>query len=159
MKVFVLEKKAAAILIKKELTISTAESCTGGLLAHRLTNIPKSSKFFLGGFVAYNLKTKAKLLKIDRKLLYKYGTISARCAIEMAKKTKTIIGSDIAISITGLAGPGSIEGKLPGKVYIAINFKGDIDVKEHNFKGSRGEIKYKATTHALKLLLSKICKP
>jgi len=153
----ILEKKLANILIARKLTLSTAESCTGGLLASRLTDIPGSSGYFLGGFITYGKKTKEKLLKIDRALIEKYGTVSRECAEEMAKNVKILTGSDISLSTTGITGPLAIENKKIGEVYVGLAANKKTVVKKYNFSGSRKQIKHKAAFSALKLLEEHLC--
>ncbi|MDP8233999.1 MAG: CinA family protein [Candidatus Saelkia tenebricola] len=142
----------------KKLTLSVAESCTGGLLSHILTNTPGSSEFFKTGFIPYSYHAKEKFLKIDKKLLKKHGAISKECAKAMAINTRFIADSDIAISITGVAGPLKSEGKPIGEVYIGIATVEKTIVKKYNFKGNREEIKHIAASSALKLLLEQLCK-
>jgi len=153
----ILEKKLAKILTAKKLTISTAESCTGGLLASRLTDISGSSGYFLGGFITYSPKTKEKSLKISRKLIVKYGTVSKECAKEMAKNVKMLTDSDISLSTTGITGPLAIENKKIGEVYIGLAADKKTIVKKYNFSGTRRQIKHKAVSSALELLEEYLC--
>ena len=107
-----------AYLIKNNLTISTIESCTSGLLANKLTSFSESSKFFKGSIIAYNDKIKEKLLKIDKKIIKKYTSVSKEMAIEMAISGKNIFNTDICISVTGYHDPSK-----QAYSYVSIFFK------------------------------------
>ncbi len=150
------EKKLATVMIKKGLTLSSAESCTGGLFAHKITNISGSSKFFRGGVIAYSLEAKHKILKINEILLRKFGTVSKECAQAMAANCRKLFNSHIAIGITGVAGPESLEGKPVGLVYIAIATSKNSYVKEYKFQGTRLAIKNQAVEEGCKSLLELI---
>ncbi len=152
------EKKLATVMIKRGLTLSSAESCTGGLFAHRITNISGSSKFFRGGIVAYSSNAKHKILKIDEILLKKFGTVSKECAQAMATNCRKLFDSHIAIGITGVAGPDSLEEKPVGLVYIAIATSKNSYVKEYKFQGTRIAIKKQTVEKTCKLLLKLITK-
>lgn len=147
------EKNIAKILTAKKLTLSIAESCTGGLLSNRLTNIPGSSKYFKAGFIVYSNEAKIKLLKVPPIILEKYGAVSKECAISMAKNVRKLTKADIGIAITGIAGPsgGSIL-KPVGLVFIAVYFKNKIICEKFKFSGKRLEIKKKSADKALELL-------
>ena len=148
-----LEKKIAHLLISKHQTLSIAESCTGGLLSHRLTNIPGSSAFFHFGLIVYANKAKCKLLKINEKILITYGAVSPQTARAMAKNVRKILKSDIGIAITGIAGPsGAAKNKPVGLVYIALNTQNKEICKKFNFKGTRASIKQQSSTKALNLI-------
>ncbi len=107
-----LEVQIGAVLTEHKLTLATAESCTGGLVGHRLTNVPGSSLYFLGGMVAYSYEAKEHLLGVHHSTLYDYGAVSKETAVEMARGARRVFGADIAVSITGIAGPG---GGMPNK--------------------------------------------
>ena len=122
-------------LIKKKLTISVAESCTGGLLAHNLTKLANSSKYFQLGLTAYSNQAKIKILKVNKNIIRKYGAVSAECCKAMVKNLSKISKSKINISITGIAGPsGASKNKPVGLVYIGINKGKKLIVKENIFK-------------------------
>ena len=111
----------AELLQQKKLTISTAESCTGGMLAARLTSIPGSSAYFNGSIVAYNNSIKAKLLGVPQELLTKFGAVSKEVGRAMAEGSRKMTGSAVGIGITGIAGPdGGTAEKPVGLVYIAL---------------------------------------
>ncbi|MCX8093088.1 MAG: competence/damage-inducible protein A [Candidatus Goldbacteria bacterium] len=145
-----LEEKVAILLKDKKLTIATAESCTAGLLSYRLTNIPGSSLYFLGGVNTYSNESKINLLGVKEETIKKYGAVSEECARQMAQKCREKFGSDIAIAISGIAGPdgGTVE-KPVGLVYMAIDFKGDIKIFKFNFGGLRDVVRARASQMAL----------
>ncbi len=134
-------------------TLATAESCTGGLIASTITDIPGASKIFLGGVVVYAKEIKQKILGIPEEIL-KEGVISAQVAEAMAKIIKDIIGSDYSIATTGNLGPSTLEGKPKGLIYIAVADSRSVEIKELNLKGDRIFNKQEATLQALKALLN-----
>lgn len=157
------EKVVLDALIKSNLTISTAESCTGGYLSERLTKEPGSSKVYLGGVAAYDNAMKVKLLGVSETTLNKYGAVSAEVCIEMAKGIKNLSGSDVSIAITGILGPkGGSVSKPVGTIYIALNYLGTITcvhyLLDRGTKDSRERIRMSASSHAMKLLLDAIDK-
>ena len=107
-----LEARVGEALRAKGWTVSAAESCTGGLIMHRLTNIPGSSAYVQGGVVAYSYESKETLLKVRPETLLTYGAVSAETAVEMVRGVMALFGTDVGVSITGIAGPG---GGMPGK--------------------------------------------
>lgn len=148
-----LEETIIALLKEKNLTLTTAESCTGGLLAARLTNVSGVSEVFKQGFVTYSNRAKRKLLDVKKNTLKIFGAVSEKTAKEMAKNGAFITGSDVCVSITGLAGPnGGTQEKPVGLVYIACCYNNTITVKEFHFKGERNKIRELATVNALTLL-------
>ena len=100
------------LLRQRKLTLATAESCTGGLVASRITDVPGSSEYFLGGIVAYAYEAKVALLDVSWDTLQAYGAVSKETVIEMARGARTAFGADVAVSVSGIAGPG---GEMPGK--------------------------------------------
>lgn len=152
-----LEDIIGDILVKKGYTISTAESCTGGLVAATLINYPGISKCFLEGAVTYSNEAKMQNLGVNEETLINYGAVSKECAEEMAKGIAKRAGTDIGISTTGIAGPGGgSEGKPVGLVYIGLYFKGDLIVEKCNFTGSRQKVRNRAVLKALDLLRKKL---
>lgn len=146
-------KKIAKLLIKHKLTISIAESVTGGLISNAFTDIPGSSAYFLGGVVAYSNFLKMKLLGVKKETLKKYGAVSEIAAKNMAQGIRKITGSDIGISTTGIAGPtGATANKPVGLVYIALSFKNKIIVKKFLFKGKRLAIKKQTLWKTIEIL-------
>ena len=125
-------------LIQKKLTISVAESCTGGLLAHNLTKLANSSNYFKMGLTTYSNQAKIKILKVNKNLIKKYGTVSKECCISMVKNLSKISKSKINISITGIAGPGGASKNKPvGLVYIGIKKGKTLLIKENRFKSKK----------------------
>jgi len=148
-----LEEKIAQILIKGKKTLAVAESCTGGLITHRLTNIPGSSKFLKVGLVTYSNEAKSKLLKVSKKALVNYGAVSSQTVEKMANSVRKIFGTDFGISISGIAGPsGGSKEKPVGLVYLAISTKTETQSIRCLFKGNRTSIKKQASTKTLKFL-------
>ena len=130
----VLENVVGKMLIQRNLTLSTAESCTGGLLGHRLTNAPGSSKYYLGGVNSYSNDMKIDVINVDKEILNKHGAVSKEVSIEMSKGIRDLLKSDIAISITGIAGPGGGTKEKPvGLVYITLIHDDIIMNKEFTF--------------------------
>ena len=124
-------------LIKKKLTISVAESCTGGLLAHNLTKLANSSKYFQMGLTTYSNQAKIKILKVNKNIIKKYGAVSSECCKAMVQNLSKISKSKINISITGIAGPsGASKDKPVGLVYIGIKKGNKIMIKENRFKSN-----------------------
>jgi PncC family amidohydrolase len=135
-------------------TLTTAESCTGGGLGGALTSLSGSSSYYLGGFVAYANKAKEKLLGIETNVLRNFGAVSRECAAQMAEKCRSILGSNVAVSITGIAGPdGGTKEKPVGLVYIAISGISGTVVSENNFVGDRSEIRRSAVDAAIGQLI------
>jgi PncC family amidohydrolase len=149
-----LSSKVGKNLIEKELTIATAESCTGGLLSHTLTGISGSSGYFVGGVVAYSNRIKEQSLDVDPMTIIKYGAVSEETAREMAQGICQKFDADIGLSTTGIAGPtGGTPEKPVGLVWIGIQFKDQNCTYECHFKGDRGTIKTKTVKEILARLL------
>lgn len=147
------EASVGKILRKKNKTLAVAESCTGGLISDRLTDISGSSGYFLGGIVAYSNKIKQDLLGVSPKSLQKYGAVSSQVAIQMAKGIRLLADSNMGLGITGIAGPGGgTKSKPVGLVYIALVNDRKRIVKRFLFKGSRKKIKSLAADAALGLI-------
>ena len=128
-------KKLHKKLIDKKLTISVAESCTGGLLASNLTKLANSSKYFQMGLITYSNEAKIKILKVNRNIIKKHGAVSKECCEEMVKNLSTISKSKINVSITGIAGPGGGSKLKPvGLVYIGIKTGKYLLILENKFK-------------------------
>ncbi|MFH1656019.1 MAG: CinA family protein [Candidatus Omnitrophota bacterium] len=148
-----LEKALAKILTKKRKTLSVAESCTGGLISNRLTNIPGSSKYFKAGIIAYSNEVKIRQLKIPSRIIKQKGAVSKEVATYMARNIRKITKSDFGLGITGIAGPtGGTKTKPTGLVYIALSSRQKQINRKYNFKGKRNLIKRKSSTAAIKLL-------
>ena len=154
MKSMSVEKKAARLLIHRKKTLSIAESCTGGGLSHRLTNIAGSSHFFKLGLVVYSNEAKIKFLKVPSPLLIKHGAVSKEVAKHMAQAVRKILQTDFGIAVTGIAGPGgSTRNKPVGLTFIALSTKNETVCEQFIFKGNRLNIKSQAATQALTMLL------
>lgn len=150
-----LEAKVGDLLRVRQWTICTAESCTGGLVLHQLTNIPGSSSYVLGGIVAYSNEIKEALLHVRHQTLIDHGAVSEQTATEMAVNTRALFGADIALSITGIAGPsGGTAEKPVGLTYIGLAaHKGLVVVQKHIWQGDREANKIYSAQAALKLAL------
>lgn len=148
-----LEKAVADLLTANRLSIVTVESCTGGLLAARLINVPGISEVFKAGLVTYANKAKRRLAGVKKSTLDKYGAVSEQTAREMAKGAALLHKADVAVSITGIAGPdGGTEKKPVGLVYIACCVCGTVTVKEFHFSGNRSKIRESSVSYALSLM-------
>lgn len=147
------EETVGHMLKKSGCALSVAESCTGGLLCHKITNVSGSSKYFRGGVIAYNNDIKEQLLGVSEEILKKFGAVSKETAIAMARGAKKNLDSDIGLSVTGIAGPtGGSTTKPVGTVFTAISGKIREENKRFLFKGTRQAIKLKASNKALKML-------
>lgn len=145
-----LEGLVGAALLDKKWTVSTAESCTAGLLSYRLTNVAGSSGYFIGGISSYSNDVKKALLGVPEEILEKHGSVSPECAESMSIACRGKFDTDCAVSITGIAGPGGgTAGKSVGLVYIAVNIKGRVEVFKNNFAGSRDVIRARSAHTAL----------
>ncbi len=150
-----LEQAVVDLLMANELTVTCAESCTGGMLSARLINVPGVSDVYKSGYVTYSNKAKKRLLGVKKATLQKYGAVSAQTAKEMAKGVALISQADVSVAITGIAGPdGGTKEKPVGLVYIACNVKGKVEVKECYFRGDRTKNREAAVTAALGLMRS-----
>jgi len=146
-------EKVVNILIEKNLKIATAESCTGGFIAHTFTNISGSSDYFERGFVTYSNDSKMELLGVSSNVLKEYGAVSKSVAEAMAVGARKNSKADVGISTTGIAGPtGGTAEKPVGLVYIAVSNAEKTIVKKFNFKGNRLENKYSSCNAAIEML-------
>ena len=144
-------------LIKKKLTISVAESCTGGLLAHNFTKLANSSKYFQMGLITYSNQAKIKILKVNINIIRKYGAVSHETCLSMANNLSRISKSDISISITGVAGPkGGTKQKPVGLVYIGVKKGKALLIKENKFKSKNRNSIQKSTVRNVVKIISKI---
>jgi nicotinamide-nucleotide amidase len=149
--------KISNLLKEKHLTIATAESCTGGLIAHSLTNISGSSDYFDRGIVSYSNNAKVELLDVSQDILDKYGAVSEQVAKAMAEGVRIKSNTDIGIATTGITGPtGGTPEKPVGLVYIAVSTKENTIVKKFLFTGDRLENKESICNVALQMLLETI---
>ena len=148
-----LEEIVVNKLIKHQFTIATAESCTGGLIGNRITEVPGSSNVYKGSIVAYSNSVKINNLGIDKNNLKKYGAVSREIAGEMARQVRKIFNSKIGVSTTGIAGPGGGTKEKPiGLVYVALSSKEDLVIKEYNFHSNRNKNKIRSSQAVLKII-------
>ena len=135
-----------------KISVTTAESCTGGMIASSIVSINGSSSIFKSGIVTYSNESKAKFLKISLKLINENGAVSETIAFQMAKNVLSIMNSSISIAVTGIAGPsGGSNDKPVGLVWIAIGTKENVITKKYLFQGNRLKIRQQTTLEALKL--------
>jgi nicotinamide-nucleotide amidase len=152
-----LEEAIVKLLTKRNQTLATAESCTGGLLANRITNVPGASAVFVAGYVCYANQAKIDMLGVDPKLIEAHGAVSEPVVRALAERAGACAGSDYALATTGIAGPtgGSAE-KPVGTVFIALAAPGETIVKKFFFPTDRETFKQLAAQAALELLRRKI---
>lgn len=144
------EKSLIKQLIASGKTLATAESCTGGLIGKLLTDVSGSSAAYLGGIISYSNEVKNEVLGVPQKMLDTYGAVSAQIAKAMAEGAKRVIGADIAISVTGIAGPKSDNTNKPvGLVYIGVTDGVTTEVQEYHFSGDRETIRNTTAQTAL----------
>ncbi|MBW1676531.1 MAG: CinA family protein [Deltaproteobacteria bacterium] len=145
-----LEQEVAGLLVSQKMTIAVAESCTGGLICHRLTNISGSSDYLERGVVTYSNRSKIELLGVPGQVIKEHGAVSEACVRAMATGIKRLAGTDLGLSVSGIAGPtGGTAEKPVGTVYMALAWNEDVECWKYLFGGSRGEIKQKASEQAL----------
>ncbi|MEJ2696834.1 MAG: CinA family protein [Candidatus Sulfobium sp.] len=145
-------KKVAARLTENDLRLSIAESCTGGFISNAITNLPGSSKFYEMSVVSYSARAKRSVLGISSSLLKKHGTVSEETAVAMARSARELGGSEVALSVTGVAGPETVEDREVGLVYMAVAIEDLVKSKGVKLTGDREEIKLAASLDALRFL-------
>ena len=146
-------QKVHELFKKKGLSLSVAESCTGGLISHYITALPGASNFFEAGVVSYSAEMKKEILGVSSAIISKYGAVSEETAREMAEKIRTLTRTDFSVSTTGNLGPDVLEGKEKGLVYIAVSKEGMTFSKELRLTGNREENKADAALEALRFLV------
>lgn len=152
-----LEMALTKLLIKKKYTMTTAESCTGGMIAARMVNAPGVSAVLKSGFITYANEAKEELLGVSHDTLEKFGAVSRETAEEMAEGAVKAAHTDVAVAVTGIAGPdGGTKEKPVGLVYIGVNVRGNVEVREYHFSGSRQKIRESVTAAALTFLREKL---
>lgn len=140
-------------LRERGLTFAVAESCTGGLLGHRITNVPGSSEYFLGGVVAYAYEAKERLLGVEHNTLYEHGAVSRETALEMARGARSVFGADVGLSVTGIAGPGGgLPEKPVGLTWVAVSMREGEWAESYIFEGDRHANKAQSAEGAMALL-------
>lgn len=146
-------KEVVELLIKRGLKITSAESCTGGLLAANITSVSGSSECFEGSFVTYSNEIKHKMINVREETLNKYGAVSEECVLEMAENSRKIMQSDIAIAISGIAGPsGGTDEKPVGLVWICLAAEGYIKAYKNIFSGDRDSVREQSVLFSLNLI-------
>ncbi|MBI3909961.1 MAG: competence/damage-inducible protein A, partial [Armatimonadetes bacterium] len=148
-----LEEATVKTLIAAVETVAVAESCTGGLLGTRITNVPGSSATFLGGVICYSDDVKVRLCEVPEAVLVRHGAVSEACAHALAEGIRRVMGADIGASITGIAGPeGGTPEKPVGLVYVGLATAGGTRVERHLFMGQRPDIRFRSTHVALDMI-------
>lgn len=152
-----LEQTIVDLLKEQKMTVSTVESCTGGLISARLTDVPGASEVFSQGFVTYSDRAKRKMVGVKKSTLKKYTAVSEQAAKEMAKGGAFVAEADACVSVTGYAGPdGGENGDPVGLVYIGCCVHDKVYVEEYHFVGDRASVRRQAVIHALTLLRKSI---
>jgi nicotinamide-nucleotide amidase len=155
-----LEKTIGGLLRKQGWTLSVAESCTGGLVSDRITNVSGSSDYFAGGVVSYSRRAKAEHLSIPMKEIEAYGAVSPQVAGKMAQGVRRAFHTTLGLSTTGVAGPAGGTKRTPvGRVFIAISDSRKTVVRKETFKGTRRAIKRAASERSLQLLYDFLIEP
>ena len=148
-----LEMVVGRMLLERQLTLAVAESCTGGLLGHRLTSVPGSSAYFERGVLAYSNRAKEELLGVPESILTAHGTVSGPCAEAMARGVATLAGAPCALAVTGIAGPdGGTPTKPVGTVFVGLAVRGETFARRFYFSGDRAAVKWQSTQAALDML-------
>lgn len=148
-----IESEIKDLFVKKKLTLAIAESCTGGLVGNKITNVPGSSKYFQMSIVAYSDEVKNKVLGVPIDVLREFGAVSSQTATAMAKRAKKLAQTDVGLGITGIAGPdGGTKERPVGLVYIAIVTDDKVVCRECRFDGQRQDIKNQTAQKVLELL-------
>lgn len=150
-------RKVGDLLLSRNLWLATAESCTAGLLSGAITDVPGSSRYFLGGVVAYDNRVKEEILRVPRAILEHFGAVSEPTALLMARGVADLLGADVGVGITGIAGPtGGTPEKPVGLVYIGVVIPGLTRVFRHHFDGDRAAVRNQtvdaALTHLMEML-------
>jgi nicotinamide-nucleotide amidase len=147
-----LENEVGELLRQKRLTLGVVESATGGLLSHRLTNVPGSSDYYKGSVTAYSNETKIRVIGVSREVIEKHGAVSPQVAGAMAMGGRKVLAVDICLADTGIAGPsGATAGKPVGLFYLGLSHRGTFTQK-HTFQGNREQNKHSAAEAALSWL-------
>ena len=148
-----IEVRVGELLRLHSLHLAVAESCTGGLIGDRLTNIPGSSEYFLGGVIAYAYEAKVRLLGVAWETLEQFGAVSRETVLEMAIGVRRALAADIGLSISGIAGPGGGTPTKPvGLVWIGLSTAGANQAWSYQFSGDRLQVKEQSVAQALRLL-------
>lgn len=152
-----LEETVVQTLLKKGYDITTAESCTGGMIASTLINVAGISRIYREGYITYSNEAKHKLLNVEKEALERYGAVSDVVAFQMAEGAAKAAGAKTALAVTGIAGPdGGTEEKPVGLVYIGCCVEGRVTVLKNLFHGDRLSIRQQTTEKALRMLLNRL---
>jgi PncC family amidohydrolase len=147
------EATLGRILQERNMTLAVAESCTGGLVGHRITNVAGSSKYFLGGVIAYSYEAKERILGVRHGTLYDHGAVSRETAVEMARGARRLLGADLGVAVTGIAGPGGgTPDKSVGLTWLAVSTRRGDRAQRHDWDGDRDANKRESAAAVLALL-------
>ncbi len=148
-----IEQEIGALLRQKGMTLGAVESATGGLISHRITNVPGSSDYYNGSVTAYSNETKTRVLGVKQETIDKYGAVSAQVAEEMAEGGRKLLAVDVCLADTGVAGPGGATQEKPvGLFYLGLSARDETCSRQHNFSGDREQNKQEAAEAALQWL-------
>jgi PncC family amidohydrolase len=148
-----LEQEVGALLRQKGLTLGLVESASGGLISHRITNVPGSSDYYKGSVTTYSNEVKIKLVGVREDTINRYGAVSPQVAEEMARGGRKVLAVDICLADTGIAGPtGATPEKPVGLFFIGLSHKGGTFSRKHNFRGNREQNKQSAAEAAMRWL-------
>jgi len=153
MELITISRQVHEFFIRSGLTLSAAESCTGGLVSSCITDTEGASNFFRGGIVCYYTESKIDILGVSPETIRLHGAVSSQAALEMAERIRSLFGTDYSISTTGNLGPTAVEGKETGLVFIAVSKKGESKYRRLLLTGNRIENKVKSALEALKFLI------
>lgn len=154
----VLEQSLVSLLRQKKLVITTAESCTGGMVGAAIVNVPGASAVFQEGYITYSDEAKKKMLGVRQETLQRFTAVSAETAAEMAQGGARQANADVCIAVTGVAGPDPEDGRPVGLVYIGCCYRGRVSVEECHFEGTRQDIRKQACRRALMTALNAVRK-
>jgi PncC family amidohydrolase len=147
------EVAVGQLLVRRGLTLALAESCTGGLVSHRITNVPGSSQYYLGAVVAYSNQAKMSILGVKRRTLNEYGAVSEQTAREMAEGVRRLLAADVGAAVTGVAGPGGGTAQKPvGLVFVAVSMPDRVRADRYLWSGDRTRNKELSANALLELL-------
>jgi PncC family amidohydrolase len=149
-----LEERAGELLRKYGMRLAVAESCTGGLVGHRVTNVPGSSTYYMGSVTAYAYEAKVRLLGVRWETLERYGAVSKETVVEMARGARRALAADIGLSVSGIAGPGGGTPEKPvGTTWIGLSAPGTEEAWRYHWPGDRLQVKELSAERALQLLV------
>lgn len=150
------EMAIGKILLADNMSIASAESCTGGLICSMLTDVPGSSSYVAGGVISYSNKIKHDVLGVPQDILDTSGAVSEETALAMSNGVRKLMKTDIGVSSTGVAGPSPSEGKSVGLIYLSVSTANRNVVRRYMFSGSRTDIKHQAAQMAIRLVIETV---